>query len=86
MYEQAACHQRPIVQGTPSRDVVTGLLEALNMRDLKAQKAQLEKARVKYIVVDRAFPWDRRDGTKTQYSLAYPTAYDGADMTILRVY
>ena len=86
MYEQAACHEHPIVQGTPSRDVVTGLLEALDTRDLKAQRTQLQKASVKYIVIDRSFPWDRRDGAITQYSLAYPIAYDGDDMTILRVY
>lgn len=87
MYEQAACHGRPIVEGALSRDVVRGgLLEELNTRDLKAQKEQLAKAGVKYIVVDHAVHWDRRDGARIRYSLAYPTVYDGADLTILRVY
>ena len=86
MFEQAACHERPIGQGSLSRDVVTGLLEALNSHDMSVQKEQLAGARVKYIVIDRTFPWDLHDGARSEYSLVYPMVYDGADMTILRVY
>ena len=87
MYEQATCHGRPIVEGALSRNVAGGgLLEALNVRDLNAQKKQLADAAVKYIVIDHDFRWENRDGDRNRYSLAYPTVYDGKDLTILRVY
>jgi hypothetical protein len=86
MYEQAACHGRPIVQGTTSRNVVTGLLEELKTDSLAAQRKILVDSKVKYIVIDHAFPWDEQDGIQSEYSRAYPVIYDAADLTILRVY
>jgi hypothetical protein len=86
MYEQAACHGRPIVQGTTSRNVVTGLLEKLKAANLVAQRKMLVNSKVKYIVVDRAVTWERDDGSQSEYLRLYPVVYDAPDLTILRVY
>ena len=91
MLQQAACHARPIVQGNISRNVVVSLRDRLESRDLQALQRQLIAAKVKYIVINRdnmglLFHWHPEDGPKDQYPLNFPTVYDGADLTVLRVY
>jgi len=86
MYDQAACHGRPIVQGTTSRNLVSGLVENLSTDNLTVQKKMLSQSRVKYIVIDHAFPWDHEDGIQGEYSRVYSVVYNAADLTILRVY
>jgi len=91
MLQQAACHSRPIAQGTTSRDVVVSLRDHLESWDLKAQQRQLAANKVKYIVINRhimgsQLDWHPEDGPKERYPASYPTVYDGPDLTILRVY
>jgi len=91
MLQQAACHSRPIAQGTTSRDVVVSLRDHLENWDLKAQQRQLAANKIKYIVINRhimgsQLDWHPEDGPQERYPSSYPTVYDGPDLTILRVY
>ena len=86
MFQQAACHGRPIVQGISSRVAHASLIDELDVRDFHKQHRQLMNARVKYIVYDRSFVWDPRDGPGALYRHEYPAVYDRDDMTIFRVY
>ena len=101
MFNQAACHGRPIVQGNTSRHVAVTLKDRLEVHDFEKQQRELTEARVKYIVIThpgRPFParfrwlkeaflnWLPRDGRPEDYLVKYPTAYDSSELTILRVY
>jgi hypothetical protein len=91
MLQQAACHARPIVQGNISRNVAVSLRDHLESLDLQAERRQLIAAKVKYIIINRdnmglLFHWYPEDGPKGRYPLNFPTVYDGADLTVLRVY
>ncbi|HTF33087.1 MAG TPA: hypothetical protein VK714_05220 [Myxococcota bacterium] len=88
---QQTCHGRPIAQGTTSRNLVVSLRDRLETTDFPAQRRQLVDARVKYIVINHEpmgvpLQWLETDGNKDQYSTFYPVAYDGPDLTVLRVY
>jgi hypothetical protein len=83
------CHSRPIAQGITSRsNVVVSLRDRLESRDFQAQQRQLAAAKIKYIVIHHSrglfFHWF--GGPKEQYLRAYPTVYDGPDLTLLKVY
>jgi hypothetical protein len=94
------CHSRPIAQGITSRsNVVVSLRDRLESRDFQAQQRQLAAAKIKYIVIHHPsifhpstnrrmsfFHWRAVDGPKEQYLRAYPTVYDGPDLTLLKVY
>jgi hypothetical protein len=94
------CHSRPIAQGITSRsNVVVSLRDRLESRDFQAQQRQLAAAKIKYIVIHHPsifhpstnrrmsfFRWRAVDGPKEQYLRAYPTVYDGPDLTLLKVY
>lgn len=88
---QQTCHGRPIAQGNTSRNLVASLRDRLETTDFPAQRRQLVDARVKYIVINHEpmgvpLQWLEADGNKDQYSTFYPVAYDGPDLTVLRVY
>ena len=92
MMQQAACHNRPILHGATSRNVVKSLRDHLETSDFEAQRRQLVDAKVKYIVlhsrreaIDMRFAWPPQDGARSQYLLAYTVVYDSADLTVLRV-
>ena len=90
MFHQAACHGKPICQGTTARDVVRTLRDRLETRDLQVQRRQLTEAQVKYVVihhpVGNLYRWRAEDGDRDAYVSTYQTVYDGSDMTVLRVY
>ena len=82
MFDQT-CHGRPLAGGNTSRVLAEPLLAQVHTR------AQLKQARVKYVIVrpDGApFHWNREDALHARLVATYPHVYDGADMTILRVY
>jgi hypothetical protein len=87
---QQMSHDRPIVQGQTSRDVVVTLRDRLETQNLQAQRHQLAAAHVKYIVItppsQELFSWHPWDGEQADYVRTYPTVYHGSDLTILRVY
>ena len=92
MMQQAACHNRPILHGVTSRNVVKSLRDRLETSDFEAQRRQLIDAKVKYIVlhsrgeaIDMRFAWPPEDGARSQYLLTYPIVYDSPDLTVLRV-
>jgi hypothetical protein len=92
MMQQAACHNRPILHGSTSRNMVTSLRDRLETSDFDAQRRQLVDANVKYIVlhsrgeaIDMRFAWPPQDGARSRYLLSYPIVYDSPDLTILRV-
>jgi hypothetical protein len=91
MLEQAACHFRPIAQGITARNVVVSLRDYLERGNLRTQQRQLTAAKIKYIVIHShssgfQFDWHPEDGPKDHYPLTYPTAYNGPDLMVLRVY
>ena len=90
MLQQAACHGRPIAQGTIARQVAVTLRDRLETHDFAAQKKQLIDAGVKYIVIHKpigkAFGWRPEDGEQDSYRRTYATLYEDAELTILRVY
>ncbi len=89
MAEQA-CHGRPIANGVVARQLYPTLANRLEVHDFKAQRQQLRRARIKYIVLHRPngelFLWRKEDGDEALYRKTYPVAYDGPDATIFKVY
>jgi len=89
MLEQV-CHGRPIVGGMTSREMGQTLIYRLSITDLAQQKRQLSQAHVKYILLHRPgnglYQWQKELGSVPSYLKQYRTVYDGADMTVLRVY
>ncbi|HEY3785390.1 MAG TPA: hypothetical protein VGL55_08930 [Steroidobacteraceae bacterium] len=88
---QQACHGRPIAEGNTSRNVAVSLRDHLQTGDLDAQREQLARARVKYIVINQRpmgieMPWYPADGQEAQYLATYPVVYAGPELTVLRVY
>jgi hypothetical protein len=93
MMRQAACHNRPILHGVTSRNLVISLRDHLEVSDFQAQRRQLVDARVKYIVlhsrgesIDLRFAWPPQDGQRSQYLATYRVVYDSSDLVVLRVY
>ena len=93
MMQQAACHNRPILHGVTSRNLVSSLRDRLEASDFQVQRGQLVDAKVKYIIlhfrgesIDVSFAWPPQDGSRYQYLLTYPIVYDSSDLTVLRVY
>ena len=89
MLEQA-CHGRPLVDGITSREMATTLINRLSFGDIPTQREQLIRAHVKYIRVHRPrnglYAWSRELPPVAQFRKTYRAAYDGPDMTVLRVY
>jgi hypothetical protein len=86
----SACHGKAIVQGETSRQMGATLANRLETADLAAQKRQLTRARVKYVVLHHPrgemFHWDRKNGLKSGYPRIYRTVRNDPDMTVLQVY
>jgi hypothetical protein len=53
MMYQAACSQKPMVNGSIGRKLEVSLIDTINMSDLEVQKDELKKGRIKYIVVHK---------------------------------
>lgn len=89
MFEQV-CHHRPMVDGMTSREMGDTLLNRLSLTDLPLQKRQLSRARVKYILIHRPrgglYEWNRELPPISRFLSTYTPVYDGADITVLRVY
>ena len=87
---QQTCHGRPIVNGLVSRRLSRSLLDELRSDDFRAQREQLIRAHVKYIVLSAEtnglFIWKPEDGPKSLYESTYRPVYRDAKLTILRVY
>ena len=88
---QQACHGHPIAQGVIARRLTPSLADHLDVKDLAAQRRQLQAAGIKYILLHHPkggmFEWDHvRDGDLAGYRAHYPVASDGPDMTIFEVY
>jgi hypothetical protein len=89
MYQ--SCHGKPIVVATVTRNVTLSLSDMLETVDLDAQKKQLEKNRVKYIVVH-----ENLNSTKSvrkenvirieDYQQTYPVVYSDKETVVFRVY
>jgi hypothetical protein len=89
MLEQA-CHGRPMAGGNTTREMARTLVERLPLSDPRRLRAMLAQAHVKYVVIHAArgarFAWTRGLPPLTQLRAAFPTAYRGAGLTILRAY
>jgi hypothetical protein len=89
MLEQV-CHRRPIVAGMTTRQMQTTLVDRLAFANLSAQRRQLVQAHVKYILLHRPrndlYRWNEELAPRAQFLKTYHVVYDGADMTVLRVY
>ena len=88
---QQTCHGRPIAQGNTSRDLIVSLRDRVETEDFDTQRRQLVSAKVKYIVINHQpmgmpLKWHPEDGSQDRYRSFYPAAYDGPDLTVLRVY
>jgi hypothetical protein len=84
------CHGRPIAQGNVARQLYPTLADRLEMTDLGKQKHELEKAKIKYVVINKQhgqmFVWPGSGARKSAYGKIYATVYDDNDLTVLRVY
>jgi hypothetical protein len=84
------CHGRPLAGGNTTRNTVDSLTYRLNTTDMRAQRDQLRRAHVKYIVVHAPqgtlFAWTEMSGSQSRLLAAYPQVYRDATLTILRVY
>jgi hypothetical protein len=84
------CHHRPMVDGMTTRDMGNTLLFRLAITDLAKQRAQLARAHVKYILLHKPrnglYVWNPELAKVAQFRKTYRTVYDGADVTVLRVY
>jgi hypothetical protein len=65
---QQTCHGRPIVLAAISRSARHSLLDRIDKGSLVIQRAQLERARVKYLILDERGPWEE-DRSLTRYRL-----------------
>lgn len=85
-----SCHGRPIAGGNVARQLYPTLADRLEIDDLAKQKRELRDAGIKYIVIHkpkgRLFGWPDKGAGKPSYEANYTPVYDGADVTILRVY
>jgi hypothetical protein len=54
---QQTCHARPVAQASVSRILLPSLIDRLETKDLAAQRMQLKRAHVKYIVLDERISW-----------------------------
>lgn len=83
------CHGRPIAQGTVARQLYPTLANRL-APNLREQRDQLERAKIKYIVLHKPwrklFDWPGTGPSRAAYAAAFPVAYDGPQITVLRVY
>jgi hypothetical protein len=83
-------HHRPIVDGITARDMAATLVYRLSFTDLARQHNQLVQAHVKYILLHHPsnglYAWNSVLAPVEKYLRAYPTVYEGHDMTVLRVY
>jgi len=87
---QQACHGRSIVRGSIARQLTPTLADRLDVRDLAAQRRELQSAKIKFVLLhhpkDGMFKWNTRtDGEPGSYRNAYTILSDTPDMTILRV-
>lgn len=87
MMYQAACSEKPMANGSISRKLEDTLIDSLNLSDLEAQKGDLKKARIKYIVVHK----EPLDGSVTKVNLdlykKYYTLVEEDDyIALLKVY
>jgi hypothetical protein len=73
----SACHGHAIVQGETARKMGVTLLDRLNVKDLAAQRAQLQAANVKYIVWHGAAP--------AAYAGTYRPLASGGGITVFAV-
>ncbi|MGH6878711.1 MAG: hypothetical protein ACREHV_15220 [Rhizomicrobium sp.] len=89
MFEQA-CHGRPIMGGTTSREMTTTLINRLPFDNLTWQREQLAQAHVKYILLHHPrnglYQWSGKLPRVAQFLKTYRAVYSGPDMTVLRVY
>ena len=83
-------HHRPIVDGITAREMAATLVYRLSFTDLSRQRKQLAQAHVKYILLHHPshglYAWNSVLAPVGKYLRAYPSVYDGRDMTVLRVY
>jgi hypothetical protein len=89
MLEQV-CHGRPLMGGTTSREMGVTLVNHLSLKDLRRQREQLADAHVKYILLHHPrnglYAWSRDMAPIVQFMKTYRVVYEGAGMTVLRVY
>jgi len=82
----STCHNRPVLHGVVARILAPSMIDRLEIKNVAAVKRKLVQARVKYIILDRRFAWDDKDGTGANYINLYRTVFRSPDITILRVY
>jgi hypothetical protein len=84
---QQACHGRPIVFGVVARQLEPTLGNRLELSDVAAERRQLARAHVKYVLLHRPenapSSWDR---TVALYRSVYEDVLDGSGLTVLKVY
>jgi hypothetical protein len=83
MYQ--SLHGFPIVQGWVSRRTNSTLLDRLEMKDLRAQRRQLDTAGVRYIVMHKQFLPDTTIDP-SGYRAEYESVYDDSLNTVFKVY
>jgi hypothetical protein len=88
MMYQAACHQRPIVDGEVGRVLAISLHDVLETHDLVQQRRQLTENKIKYIVIHRQEgeqSFTETDG-HWEYQRLYPLVYFDENSEVFRVY
>lgn len=83
MYQ--SLHGFPIVQGWVSRRTNSTLLDRLELKDLKAQRRQLDTAGVRYIVMHKQFLPDTTVDP-SGYRAEYESVYDDSLNTVYKVH
>lgn len=79
-------HQRPILQGFIARKIGHSLIDRLEVKDLEEQKKQLEKNKVKYIVIHKEFVSLKKPLDIEPYHRTYQSVYKDAGQEVFRVY
>jgi hypothetical protein len=87
---EQTCHRRPIVDGITTRDMGDSLVYNLKLADIRAQREQLIRSNVKYILIHKPrnglYAWNKDLAPISQFLRTYREVYDGPDMIVLRVY
>lgn len=65
---QQTCHGRPVVLAAISRSLRLSLNDKIDKENLAVQRAQLENAHVKYLILDQRLPWEQ-DRSPNRYRL-----------------